>query len=67
MTRLPASKSDRPRDVFVMLHLSGLERITTALRMGDEFDMRDLTPLVQRSKAMIQAYEWRLEQMKEEE
>ncbi len=66
MSRLPAVPADKPRDVFAMLHLRGLEYITTALRRGEEFDMRDLEPLVRRSRAMVEAFDWRMGQANED-
>lgn len=52
----------KPRDVFVMLQLNGLERITHALRHGEAFDDRDLMPLAHRCRALADAYDWRKSQ-----
>ena len=58
----PAPHAQRPRDVFRIILLDGVERVTYGLRHNHEFDLRDLEPLVNRCRAMVEAYEWRVKE-----
>lgn len=63
MTELPPDQKLRQRDAFHMLCLLPLELMTKSLRKGDGWDLRDLTPFVQRCKALVAAYDARMEAM----
>lgn len=63
-TLKPAPSAPRPRDVFVMIHLNGIEAVTRALLNNHEIDLRDLEPLVRRSRAMVEAFDRRMEALK---
>lgn len=65
MDRLPPNKSLGTRDVFKMLTLDGLERVTRSLRMGDAHYLQDLRPLAQRCRALADAYDHRMKQFEE--
>lgn len=46
MTGLPrVPDTSRPRDVFAVMVLGGVERLTEALRRGDAFDAQSLSEM----------------------
>ena len=55
---------DRPltrRDAYFSLVLAPLEFVTASLRKGDEWDTTDLQPFVNRCRALVEAYDHRVE------
>lgn len=61
MDVLPANKRFSRRDAFYSLALQPLEYMTKSLRMGDEWDLSDLTPFISRCRALVAAYDARME------
>ena len=63
MTVLPQNKNIGLRDALAMIALTGLEKVTQSLRMGDGFDLDSLTPLVNRCRALVAAYDERIKEV----
>ncbi len=64
ITRLPATRTKRPRDPFSMFFAWGLERLTKSLWDGDEYDKRGFAQLEimsHRCFAFVDAFTARLE------
>ncbi len=64
ITRLPATRTKRPRDPFSMFFGWGLERLTKSLWDGDEYDKRGFVQLeimARRCLAFVDAFTARLE------
>lgn len=70
MTGLKRAKDEtRPQDAFSLMVLSGVERLTTALRRGDPFSekaLNDMLGLDRRLSAFSQALHDRLPVVEEE-
>lgn len=61
MNTLPANKTFGRKDAFFSLILQPLEYVTKSLRMGDGWDLAELTPFVNRCRALVAAYDARME------
>lgn len=61
MDVLPQDKKLNRRDAFYSLMLAPLEYLTKSLRTGDEWELDDLRPFVNRCRALVQAYDDRME------
>lgn len=60
MEVLPQDKALTRRDAFFSLVLQPLEYITKSLRTGDEWELDDLRPFVNRCRALVAAYDDRM-------
>lgn len=60
MNDLPPNKAFGRKDAFFSLCLAPLEYVTKSLRMGDGWDLAELTPFVNRCRALVQAYDDRM-------
>ena len=60
MNDLPPNQRLNRRDAYHMLMLLPLEVMTKSLRKGDGWDLQDLTPFIQRCKALTDAYDARM-------
>ena len=60
MSDLPPNKSFGRREAFFSLCLQPLEFITKSLRTGDGWDLSELTPFVNRCRALVDAYDDRM-------
>lgn len=63
MDVLPQDKKLNRRDAFFSLVLQPLEYMTKSLRMGDEWELDDLRPFVNRCRAVVDAYDARMERI----
>ena len=66
MNDLPPNRTFGRRDAFHSIALQPLEWITKSLRMGDGWDLAELTPFVNRCRALVAAYDARMEAAQEE-
>lgn len=66
MADLPPNKKYGRRDAFHSIALQPLEWITKSLRMGDGWELSELTPFVNRCRALVQAYDDRMKAAGEE-
>jgi len=66
MNDLPASRVFSKRDVFSMMALTPLETVTRSLRMGDAHVLETLMPLANRCRALADAYDARMAEIREE-
>ena len=64
MNALPPDPRLGLRDAYKMFIEHGLESITSALRHGHGFDLDSLTPLVNRCRALVAAYDARISEVK---
>lgn len=62
---LPPDQKLARKDAFYSLALAPLEYITKSLRKGDPWELRELEPFVRRCRALIAAFDYRLERAKE--
>lgn len=60
MNDLPPNKTFGRRDAFYSLALQPLEYMTKSLRQGDGWDLLELTPFVNRCRALVAAYDDRM-------
>lgn len=67
MNVLPANKRFNRKDAFYSLSLAPLEYVTKSLRTGDEWELAELTPFVNRCRALVAAYDARIEAAQEAE
>lgn len=61
MNTLPANKTFGRKDAFFSLILQPLEYVTKSLRMGDAWDLAELEPFVRRCRALVAAFDARME------
>lgn len=61
MNDLPPNKKLGRKEAFYSLSLAPLEYITRSLRTGDGWELLELTPFVNRCRALVQAYDKRME------
>lgn len=66
MNDLPPNKTFGRKDAFYSLILQPMEWITKSLRMGDGWELDELTPFVNRCRALVAAYDARMEAMENE-
>lgn len=66
MTELPSNKKLSRKDAYYSLCLAPLEYLTKSLRMGDGWDLEDLTPFVRRCRALVDAYDARMKEIPDE-
>lgn len=59
MSTLEANQTLRRRDAYYSLVLSPVEYITASLRKGDPWELDELTPFVNRCRALVDAYDMR--------
>ena len=59
MKTLPAAKSFKPRDAFNIMVLNPIEQTTRSLMRGDEMELRELEPMVNRMRALVNAFDAR--------
>lgn len=64
MSDLPPNRTLGRKDAFYSLTLAPLEFVTKSLRMGDGWDLTELTPFVSRCRALVAAYDARMEGVK---
>ena len=64
MNELPQERELGRRDAFYSLNLAPLEFMTKSLRTGDGWDLEELTPFVNRCRALVSAYDDRMERAK---
>ena len=67
MSVLPANQKLRARDAFYSLVLAPLEYMTSSLRKGDPWELADLQQVVNRCRALVEAYDNRVKMAKEQE
>lgn len=60
MDVLPQDRKLNRRDAFFSLAIQPLEYMTKSLRMGDEWELDDLRPFVNRCRALVDAYDDRI-------
>ncbi len=60
MDNLPANYSRSRKDAFHMLALLPLEMVTRSLMKGDAWELKELTQFVNRSRALVNAYDKRM-------
>lgn len=60
MTELPPYQRLSRKDAWHMLALAPLESITRSLRNGDGWALEELTPFVNRCRALVAAYDARM-------
>lgn len=60
MTGLPPDRLRQRDDLFEMVALRPIEAVTKSLRMGDGWKDGELEPLVNRCRALVQAYDDRM-------
>lgn len=65
MKTLPPNVKMGNRDALRMFVEGGFEKITYCLRHGDGFDLDALTPIVNRCRALVAAYDERMKGMEE--
>ena len=65
MSDLPPNKAFGRKDAFYSLILAPLEYMTKSLRTGDGWDLTELTPFVNRCRALVAAYDDRIKAMNE--
>lgn len=58
---IPSSQKLSRKDAFFSLILAPLEYITSSLRRGDPWELADLRPFVSRCRALVAAYDARME------
>lgn len=63
MNDLPADQKLARKDAFYSLCLAPLEYVTKSLMKGDPWELRELTPLVNRMRALVNAYDARIERL----
>ena len=63
MNTLPPNHRLGLRDAYRMFIESGLESITAALRHGHGFDLDTLKPLINRCRALVNAYDDRISEV----
>lgn len=63
MDILPASRELSRKDAYFSLVLAPLEYITKSLRMGDPWALDELRPFVSRCRALVDAYDARVDRM----
>lgn len=64
---LPANRKRGLRDALYMIQIKGLESVTRALIMGDGFDdVENLNVLANRCRALANAYDARVTEIKED-
>lgn len=61
MNTLPPNKMFGRKEAFYSLALQPIEYITKSLRMGDGWELAELTPFVNRCRALVAAYDARME------
>lgn len=66
MNDLPPNRHFGRKEAFYSLSLQPLEWITKSLRMGDGWELAELTPFVNRCRALVDAYDARMEAAKED-
>jgi hypothetical protein len=59
---LPENRTFTSRDVFDMIIVQGLERVTQSLRMGDRHTLTNLRPLAGRCRALADAFDARMKE-----
>lgn len=64
MSELPANQKLARKDAFYSLSLAPLEYITKSLMKGDPWELRELTPFVNRCRALVDAYDKRMGEIK---
>ena len=64
MDDLPPNKTFGRREAFYSLVLAPLEYVTKSLTMGDGWDLAELTPFVNRCRALVAAYDKRMEALR---
>lgn len=60
MDNLPANQKLARRDAFYSLALAPLEYVTKSLMKGDPWDLTELRPFVNRSRALVDAFDKRM-------
>ena len=60
MDDLPANQTLGRKDAFYSLCLAPLEYVTKSLMKGDPWELRELTPFVNRCRALVAAYDRRM-------
>lgn len=63
-TKLPINKTLKHKDAFYSLCLAPLEYITKSLRTGDAWELTELTPFINRCRALVAAYDKRMEELR---
>ena len=66
MNDLPANQQLRQKDAYYSMVLAPLEYLTSSLRKGDPWKGEDLFQLVNRCRALVAAYDARIESAKED-
>jgi len=64
MNVLPPNKNYGRKDAYFSMVLQPLEWITKSLRMGDCWLLDDLAPLVNRCRALVDAFDDRMKAVK---
>jgi len=64
MNELPPSKSFGRKQAYFSLVLQPIEYVTKSLRMGDGWDLTELEPFVRRCRALVDAFDARMEAAK---
>ena len=67
MNDLPPNRTFGRKEAFYSLALQPLEWITKSLRMGDGWDLMELEPFVRRCRALVNAYDDRIEAAKNDQ
>lgn len=67
MTDLPANQTLRQKDAYYSLVLAPLEYLTASLRRGDPWSGADLDPFIRRCRALVIAYDARMEELRNTE
>lgn len=65
MNDLPPNKAFGRKDAFYSLCLAPLEYMTKSLRTGDGWDLTEMTPFVNRCRALVVAYDERVKAAQE--
>lgn len=60
MSDLPANQKLARKDAFYSLALAPLEFVTKSLMKGDPWELKELTPFVNRCRALVNAYDKRM-------
>lgn len=63
MSDLPSNQKLARKDAFYSLVLAPLEYVTKSLRKGDPWELQELTPFVNRCRALVAAYDKRMEEL----
>ena len=64
MSDLPADQKLARKDAFYSIILAPLEYVTKSLSKGDPWELTELTPLVNRMRGLVAAYDRRVERAK---